>query len=193
MRPAPNFRAHVALLVPQSFRPQIISPSPSEHISTTTPKVKESPWLSEDSANTNICFDSDRDNRKKNTNACVTSAEPEFAFKHEAFKGFPREYSHLPRKYLYLVSILAFTFIYKHNITIEHKSQYFLDLKQEEKLKQLFSDATFPELLANWKQESLSSNINIYGKNYECKCKEILHPGGLFAGKVHNMSSCIEY
>ena len=47
---------------------------------------------------------------------------------------------------------------------MEHKSQYFLDLKREEKLKQFFSDATFPELLANGKQESLSSNINIYGK-----------------------------
>ena len=82
IRPALNFRAHVALLVTRSFRPQIISPSPSKHISTTTPKVKESPWLSEDSTNTDICIDSDRDNREKNTNVCVTSAEPEFTLKH---------------------------------------------------------------------------------------------------------------
>ena len=70
-----------------------------------------------------------------------------------------------------------------------------VDLKQEEKLKQLFSDATFPELLANGKQESLSSNINVYVKIDECTCKykEILHPGGLLIGKVHNISSCIEY
>ena len=26
-----------------------------------------------------------------------------------------------------------------------------------------------------------------------CKYKEILHPGGLLTGKVHNISSCIEY
>ena len=68
----PKFRAHVALLVPRSFRPQIISPSPGKHISVTTPNVKESHWLSEDSANTEICIDSDRDNREKNTNVCVT-------------------------------------------------------------------------------------------------------------------------
>ena len=37
----------------------------SKHISTTTLKVKESPWLSENSANTDICIDSDRDNREK--------------------------------------------------------------------------------------------------------------------------------
>ena len=48
---------------------------------------------------------------------------------------------------------------------MEHKSQYFRDLRQEEKLKQLFSDATFPELFAKGKQESLSSNTNIYGIN----------------------------
>ena len=65
IRPAPNFRAHIALLVTRTLRPQIILPSPSKHISTTTPKVKESPWLSEDSANTDICIDSDRDNREK--------------------------------------------------------------------------------------------------------------------------------
>ena len=78
---------------------------------------------------------------------------------------------------------------------MEHKSQYFLDLKQEEKLKQLFSDATFPELLASGKQESLGSDINVYVKSDECTCKnkEILHPGGLLTGKVHNISSCIEY
>ena len=40
---------------------QIISPFPSKHISTTTPKVKESPWLSEDSANTDVSIDSDRE------------------------------------------------------------------------------------------------------------------------------------
>ena len=33
-----------------------------------------------------ICIDSYRDNREKNTNLCVTSAEPEFTLKHEAFK-----------------------------------------------------------------------------------------------------------
>ena len=78
---------------------------------------------------------------------------------------------------------------------MKHKNQYFLDLKQEEKLKQLFSDATFPELLANGKQESLSSNINVYVKSDECTCKykEILHPGGLLTWNVHNISSCIEY
>ena len=64
IRPAPDFRAHVALLVTRTFRPQIILPFPSKQISTTTPKVKESPWLS-DSANTDICIDSDRDNREK--------------------------------------------------------------------------------------------------------------------------------
>ena len=65
IRPAPNFRAHVALLVTRTFRPQIILPSPSKHISTTTPKVKEFPWLSEDNANTDICIYPDRDNREK--------------------------------------------------------------------------------------------------------------------------------
>ena len=30
-------------------------------------------------------------------------------------------------------------------------------------------------------------------KIYECKYKEILHPGGLLTGKVDNISSCIEY
>ena len=75
----------------------IISPFPSKRISTTTPKVKESPWLSEDSANTDISIDSDRDSRKKNTNVCVTSAEPEFTLKHEALKKFLWEYSHLWR------------------------------------------------------------------------------------------------
>ena len=60
------------------------------------------------------------DNREKNTNVCVTSAEPEFTLNHEGFKGFPWEYSHL----------------------------------------------NTPELLAKEKQESLSSNINIYGKNW---------------------------
>ena len=50
----------------------IISPFPSKRISTTTPKVKESPWLSEDSANTDVSIDSDRDNREKNTNVCIT-------------------------------------------------------------------------------------------------------------------------
>ena len=66
----------------------IISPFPSKRISTTTPKVKESPWLSEDSANTDISIDSDRDNREKDTNVCVTSAEPEFTLKHEALKNY---------------------------------------------------------------------------------------------------------
>ena len=73
----------------------IISPFPSKRISTTTPKVKESSWLSEDSANTDISIDSDRDNRGKYTNVCVTSAEPEFTLKHEALKKFLWEYSHL--------------------------------------------------------------------------------------------------
>ena len=65
IRPAPNSRAHVTLLVTRTFRPQIILPSPSKPISTTIPKVKESLWLSEDSANTDICIDSDRDNCEK--------------------------------------------------------------------------------------------------------------------------------
>ena len=56
-------------------------------MSTTTPKVKESPWLSEESANTDISIDSDRDNHEKKTNLCVTSTEPEFTLKHEAFKN----------------------------------------------------------------------------------------------------------
>ena len=30
-------------------------------------------------------------------------------------------------------------------------------------------------------------------KGDDCKYKEILHPGGLLTGKVHNISSCIEY
>ena len=74
---------------------QVISPFPSKHISTTTPKVKESHRLSEDSANTDISIDSDRDDREKNTNECVTSAEPEFTLKHEALKIYLWEYSHL--------------------------------------------------------------------------------------------------
>ena len=73
----------------------IISPFPSKRISTTTPKVKESPWLSEDSANTDISVDSDRDNPEKNTNVCVTSAEAKFTLKHEALTKFLWEYSHL--------------------------------------------------------------------------------------------------
>ena len=40
------------------------------------------------------------DNREKNTNVCVTSAEPEFTLNHEGFKEFPWEYSHLPRKFI---------------------------------------------------------------------------------------------
>ena len=75
----------------------IISPFPSKRISTTTPKVKKSPWLSENSANTDVSIDSDRDNREKNTNVCVTSAEPEFTLKHEALKKILWEYSHLWR------------------------------------------------------------------------------------------------
>ena len=66
---------------------QIISPFPSKHISTTTPNIKESPWLSEDSANTDISIDSDRDNREKNTNVCVTSAEPEFTLSMKHLKN----------------------------------------------------------------------------------------------------------
>ena len=40
------------------------------------------------------------DNSEKNTNVCVTSAEPEFTLNHEGFKEFPWEYSHLPRKFI---------------------------------------------------------------------------------------------
>ena len=42
-----------------------------------------------------ISIDSDRDNREKNVNVCVTSAELEFTLKHEALKKFLWEYSHL--------------------------------------------------------------------------------------------------
>ena len=42
--------------------------------------------------------------------------------------------------------------------------------------------------------KSHSAPISIFmAKNDECKYKEILHPGGLLTGKVHNISSCIEY
>ena len=59
------------------------------------------------------------DNREKNTNVCIASAEPEFSLNHEGFKeshGSIHIYqgsSFCP----YLVSILAFTFIYKRNLT----------------------------------------------------------------------------
>ena len=42
--------------------------------------------------------------------------------------------------------------------------------------------------------KSRSAPISIFmAKSDECKYKEILHSGGLFTGKVHNISSCIEY
>ena len=42
--------------------------------------------------------------------------------------------------------------------------------------------------------KSHSAPISIFmAKSDECKYKEILHPGGLLTGKVHNISSCIEY
>ena len=72
---------------------------PNKHISTTSLNVKKSSWLLQGNANTGICIDSDKDYCEKNTNVCTTSAEPEFALKHEGFKEFPWEYSHLPRKF----------------------------------------------------------------------------------------------
>ena len=42
--------------------------------------------------------------------------------------------------------------------------------------------------------KSHSAPISIFmAKSDEFKYKEILHPGGLLTGKVHNISSCIEY
>ena len=44
------------------------------------------------------------------------------------------------------------------------------------------------------RNKSHSAPISIFmAKSDEFKCKEILHPGGLLTGKVHNISSCIEY
>ena len=41
---------------------------------------------------------------------------------------------------------------------------------------------------------SHSALISMFmAKSDECKYEEILHPGGLLAGKVHNISSCMEY
>ena len=88
---------------------QIISRFPSKHISTTTPNVKKSPWLSEDSANTDTSMDSNRDNLEKNTNVCVTSAEPEFTLKHEAFREFLWEYSHFVFQFLIPLSYTSIT------------------------------------------------------------------------------------
>ena len=42
--------------------------------------------------------------------------------------------------------------------------------------------------------KSHSAPISIFiARSDECKYKEILHTGGLLTGKIHNISSCIEY
>ena len=44
------------------------------------------------------------------------------------------------------------------------------------------------------RNKSHSAPISIFiAKGDECKYREILHPGGLLTGKIHNISSCIEY
>ena len=44
------------------------------------------PW-SDGQTVARVSIDSDRDNCEKNTNVCVTSAEPKFTLKHEALKN----------------------------------------------------------------------------------------------------------
>ena len=64
IKPAPNFRAHVALSVTRTFRPQIILPSSSKHIGTTTQKSKSPPGYQK-TVQIQTCIDSDGDNREK--------------------------------------------------------------------------------------------------------------------------------
>ena len=51
-----------------------------------------------------------------------------------------------------------------------------------------------PQSFLAMENKSHLAPISIFmAKSDECKYKEILHPGGLLTGKVHNISSCIEY
>ena len=100
--------------------------------------------------------------------------------------------------YPYLVSILTFTFIYKHNLTnslLNTKANTFLIWKKKKNSSNCFQMQHSQSFL-RMGNKSHSALISIFmSKSDECTCKynEILHPGGLLTGKVHNISSCIEY